>query len=64
MSRFAIKTAQRHAGAVDREIAVERKADVLNEGIDAKMKGLGGLATFRDMIKSAIKLRQILDFDH
>ncbi len=46
------------------EIAVERKVDVPNEGIDAEMKGLSGLATFRDMIKSAIKLRQIFDLNH
>jgi ABC-type histidine transport system ATPase subunit len=46
------------------EIAVERKMDVLNEGIDAEMQDLGRLATFSDMIESAIKLRQILNLNH
>ena len=47
-----------------RKIAVEREADFLNERIDAEMKALGRLATFSNMIESAIELRQIADLDH
>ena len=47
-----------------REISVEREVDIFYQGIDAKMKALGWLAAFSDMIEGPVELRQIFDLDH
>ena len=39
------------------KIAVERKAYILYQGVDAKMKALGRLAAFSHMIEGPVKLR-------
>src|SRR5215813_10812585 len=46
------------------EIAVKREADILHQGINAKMKALGRLAPLSHMVKGPVELRQIFNFDH
>src|SRR5580765_146570 len=43
------------------EIWVKREAGILHQGIDAKMKSLGRLAAFSDIVEGAVELRQIFD---
>ena len=47
-----------------RKIAIERKAHILHQGVDAKMKALGRLAAFSHMVEGPVKLRQVFDFNH
>jgi hypothetical protein len=46
------------------KIAVERKADVLRQRVDAKMISLGWLAALSHMVEGPVKLGQIFDFNH
>ena len=61
------------------EIAVKREADILHQGINAKMKALGRLAPLSSaqlssaqlssaqlshMVEGPVELRQIFNFDH
>src|SRR5262245_48184513 len=46
------------------EIAVKREADILHQGINAKMKALGRLAALSHMVEGPVELRQIFNFDH
>lgn len=47
-----------------REVAVQRKHDVLNERVDAKMETLGGLTPFCSPREGVIELAEIFYFDH
>src|SRR5262245_61483065 len=46
------------------KIAIERKADILHQGVDAKMIALGRLAALSHMVEGPVKLRQVFDFNH
>ena len=46
------------------KIAIERKADILRQGVDAKMIALGRLAALSHMIEGPVQLRQVFDFNH
>src|SRR5215510_487193 len=46
------------------KIAIERKADILHQGVDAKMIALGRLAALSHMVEGPVKLRQVFDCNH
>src|SRR6516162_2768132 len=46
------------------KIAILRKAHVLRQGVDPKMRALGRLAAFSHMVEGPVKLRQVFDFNH
>ena len=46
------------------KIAIERKADILRQGVDAKMIALGRLAALSHMVEGSVQLRQVFDFNH
>jgi len=46
------------------KIAIERKADILRQRVDAKMISLGWLAALSHMVEGTVKLGQVFDFNH